>query len=103
MLKIEASSDTPTDVRFQLSGWISGAHVEELERLLEEASRSGRRLGLDLEAVTLADREAVAFFARGAGRDVRVERCPAFLREWIQREAELRSGSRESNDRNHHV
>jgi len=65
--------------------------------MLDEARRSGRSYGLDLEAVTLADREAVAFFACGAGRGVRVERCPTFLREWIRREAELCGGHQAHN------
>ena len=88
MLKIETASETPTDVRFQLSGRISSAHLEELERLVGEAMQSGRRVGVDLEEVRLADRAVVEFFARGVGREVRVERCPPFLREWIRRESE---------------
>ena len=89
MLKIEVTSETPTDVRFQLSGKLSAAHLAELAKLLDDATRSGRSFGLDLEAVTLADRDVVAFFACGAGRDVRMERCPRFLSEWIRREAEF--------------
>ena len=97
MLKIEITSETATDVRLQLSGKISAAHLGELERLFDEAVQSGRSFGVDLEAVTLADREAVAFFACGAGRDVRVERCPTFLSEWIRREAEQCGGHQTHN------
>ncbi len=62
-----------------------------LERLLDEALESGRRLGLDLGAVTLVDRGAVELLAVRAGRGMVLERCPAFLREWIRREAEQRT------------
>jgi hypothetical protein len=65
-----------------------------LDRLLAEALESGRRVGLDLRAVTLADREAVELLALCPSRGVALEHCPAFLREWIRRETEQQSYSR---------
>ena len=59
-----------------------------VERLLDEALESGRRVSLDLRAVTLADREGVELLARSSSRGVALEHCPTFLREWIRREAE---------------
>jgi hypothetical protein len=88
VLRIETTLETPADVLLRLTGKISEEHLVMLERLLDDALESGRRVGLDLGAVTLADREAVELLARRASRGVVLERCPAFLREWIRRETE---------------
>jgi STAS domain-containing protein len=88
VLRIEIASESPTGIQLRLAGDISADHLPELERLLDDGAEKGRRVELDLGAVRLADREAVAFLAVGAGRDFALDRCPAFLREWIRREAE---------------
>jgi len=54
VLRIETARETPTDVLLRLTGRISEEDVVMLEGLLEEALESGRRVGLDLKAVTLA-------------------------------------------------
>lgn len=85
MLKIQRSSNE--GVVFTLVGRISLEHVAELQRLfsLEEA---GRRIALDLQEVTLIDREAVKFLAGCEADDVRLDNCPAYIRAWIDREAD---------------
>ena len=95
MLKIEIDSANPSEMWLRLAGKLSNDHLPELERLLDEAQSSGRRVGFDLAAVTLADRASVAFLADGG---VELVRCPAFLREWISREREICRdlGSREA-------
>jgi hypothetical protein len=90
VLRIETTQETRDDVFFCLAGKISEEHLVMLERLLDEALESGRRVRLDLGAVTLADREAVELLTFRASRGVVIERCPAFLREWIRRETERR-------------
>jgi hypothetical protein len=94
VLRIETTLETPADVILRLTGKISKEHLAMLERLLDEALESGRRVSLDLGGVTLADREAVELLALRAGRGVVLERCPAFLREWIRRETEQRANLR---------
>ena len=91
VLRIETALETPADVILRLTGKISEEHIVMLERLLDEALESGRRVSLDLGGVTLADREAVELLAFRAGRGVVLDRCPAFLREWIRRETEQRA------------
>jgi hypothetical protein len=86
VLRIETKLETPTDVVLRLTGKISEEHLVMLEGLLDEALECGRRVGLDLAAVTLADREAVKLLAVRASGGVALESCPAFLREWIRRE-----------------
>ena len=95
VLKIEINSANPSETWLRLAGKLSDDHLPELERLLDEAQSSGRRVGLDLAAVTLADRASVAFLADSG---VELARCPGFLREWIRRELEICRdlGSREA-------
>ena len=88
MLKIEITSADTEQIVLRLSGKLSEAHQGELERIFGEARRSGRRIGLDLEAVTLADRSSVVFLADCGAELVR---CPAFLREWIRAESDQRA------------
>jgi hypothetical protein len=87
VLKIDIEAEGSQAARVRLTGKLSSDHLPELERLVDEALESGRRVGLDLDGVTLADRVAVVFLALCATRGIGIERCPAFLREWIRREA----------------
>ena len=87
MLKIDIETQGSQEARVRLTGKLSSDYLPELERLVDEAIESGRRVGFDLDAVTLADRTAVVFLAQHARRGIGIERCPAFLREWIRREA----------------
>src|SRR5262245_34674997 len=84
MLRIRRSMEAE-NVRFALSGRIQGADLAELDRLIaEEAPR--RVSALDLAEVRLVDREAVTFLARCEANGIRLENCPAYVREWIARE-----------------
>jgi hypothetical protein len=93
VLKIDIETQGSEAARVRLTGNLSGDYLPEIERLVEGALESGRRVGFDLGAVTLADREAVAFLVRRASRGIGIERCPAFLREWIRREATVNEAS----------
>ena len=84
MLKIQRSMDGE-NVRFALSGHIEDQHVAELQRLIEEEA-SRHPITLDLEGVRLVDRDAVAFLARCEATRIRLENCPAYVREWIATE-----------------
>jgi len=81
MLKIQRSS---TDrVVFSLSGRIGIEGVAELQRLFR-LEASGQEIALDLRDVTLIDREAVKFLARCEQERVKLENCPAYIREWME-------------------
>ena len=84
MLKIQRSMDGKS-VRCARSGRIEGQHVAELQRLIEEEA-SRHPITLDLEGVRLVDRDAVAFLARCEAIGIRLENCPAYVREWIATE-----------------
>jgi len=68
---------------FTLSGRMGAEHVPELEELFD---RDYRNIILDLRDVRLADRDAVRFL-RGCEADgMKLENCPAYVREWMNRE-----------------
>ena len=59
--------------------------VPELQRLLS-LEADGQDIALDLQDVTLIDRDAVKFLARCEEDKVELENCPAYIREWIDAE-----------------
>ena len=60
-------------------------HVEELKELFD---RGYRNIILDLRDLRLADRNAVRFL-RGCEADgMKLENCPAYVREWMDRETD---------------
>jgi hypothetical protein len=83
MLRIQRSANGK--VVFTLSGRIEPEHVEELRRVFS-LETVDRLLVLDLKDVTLVDRDAVNYLARCEANGVELENCPAYIREWIERE-----------------
>jgi hypothetical protein len=66
-----------------LSGRMETDQVAELKELFH---RDYRSIILDLRELRLADRDAVRFL-RSCERDgMKLENCPAYIREWIDRE-----------------
>ena len=66
-----------------LSGRMEAEQVAELKELFD---RDYRDIILDLRDVRLADRDAVRFL-RGCEADgMKLENCPAYVREWMDRE-----------------
>ena len=81
-LRIERSTRQRFTV-FTLSGSMEATQVPELEELFD---RDYRNIILDLRDVRLADRDAVRFL-RGCEADgMKLENCPAYVREWMDRE-----------------
>ncbi len=69
---------------FILCGRIDAKEVPELQRLM--AAEEQKNVVLDLKEVKLIDREALRFLARCKENGIKVENCPAYIREWILRE-----------------
>jgi predicted metal-binding protein len=68
---------------FTLSGRMTAEEVAELKALFDA---DYRKIVLDLRDVRLADRDAVRFL-RGCEADgMKLENCPAYVREWMDRE-----------------
>ena len=81
-LRIERSTRQRFTV-FTLSGHMEAEQVPELKELFD---RDYRNIILDLRDVRLADRDAVRFL-RGCEADgMKLENCPAYVREWMNRE-----------------
>ena len=69
---------------FILCGRIDAKEVPELQRLM--AAEEQKDLVLDLKEVKLIDREALRFLACCKENGIKVENCPAYIREWILKE-----------------
>ena len=84
MLKIQRKANGK--VIFTVSGRIEGEDIEELRRLFK-LEETNRKIVLDLKDVTLVDRDGVKFLSRCEADSVDLENCPAYIREWIERES----------------
>jgi hypothetical protein len=82
VLRIDRSANG--EVRFTIAGRVDMAHVAELQRVIEGESANHRPIVLDLRDVKLVDREAVRFFVWCEARGIRLDNCPAYVREWIR-------------------
>jgi predicted metal-binding protein len=81
-LRIERSVREEITV-LTLSGRMKGEEVAELKALFDADYST---IVLDLRDVRLADRDAVKFL-RSCERDgMKLENCPAYVREWMDRE-----------------
>ena len=81
-LRIERSARQGFTV-FTLSGNMGAEQVAELNQLFDTYYQS---IILDLQEIRLADRDAVKFL-RSCERDgMKLENCPAYVREWMDRE-----------------
>jgi anti-anti-sigma regulatory factor len=87
-LKIQKSAREEVVV-YTLSGRIRAEEVEELQRLFK-AEGQDHHIVLDLKEVKLVDRDTVKFLACCEVKGTRLENCPAYIREWIEREKSRR-------------
>jgi anti-anti-sigma regulatory factor len=82
MLKIQKSAVGKCAV-FGLSGRIEAQHLPDLQALFTAEDQS---IVLDLKEVNLVDREGVRFLVRCEAGGVRIDNCPAYVRERMVRE-----------------
>jgi predicted metal-binding protein len=68
---------------FALSGRMNAEGVAELKALFDADYRT---IVLDLRDVRLADRDAVKFLRDCEADGMKLENCPAYVREWMERE-----------------
>ena len=81
-LRIERSARHEFTV-FALSGRMAAAEVAELRDLFDCEYRN---IILDLRDLRLADRVAVRFLRACEFGGMTLENCPAYVREWMDRE-----------------
>ena len=68
---------------FALCGRIKAEEVAELKALFDADYRT---IVLDLRDVRLADRDSVKFLRDCEADGMTLENCPAYVREWMERE-----------------
>ena len=83
-LKIVRSNEDGLVV-FTLSGRVELEHVSELQNLVDFAAAKNK-VRLNLKELRLVDREAVRFLTRCEADGVELKNCPAYIREWIEKE-----------------
>jgi len=83
-LRVERSARQGFTV-FQLSGRIEAQHIAGLKDLFE-LGLDRRRVILDLIDLKLVDRDGVRFLVRCELDGMKLEHCPRYIREWMQRE-----------------
>jgi hypothetical protein len=67
---------------FALSGRMTAEEVAELKALFDV---DYRKIVLDLRDVRLADRDAVKFLRDCEADGMKLENCPEYVREWMER------------------
>ena len=83
MLRIERSENG--EVVFTLSGQMDSNTMADLERLIDSEAK-GRGVLLNLKDLTLVDEDGVNFLAGCESNGVKLEKCPPYVREWINRQ-----------------
>jgi hypothetical protein len=68
---------------FTLNGHMNAEEVAKLKALFDADYRT---IVLDLQDVRLADRDAVKFLRDCEADGMKLENCPAYVREWMDRE-----------------
>lgn len=83
MLKISRAKNAK--LVFTVSGRLNSENMAELKTLISaEAKR--RHIVLDLNELTLVDKDAVHFLEGCEADGMVLKNCPAYVREWITRE-----------------
>jgi hypothetical protein len=67
---------------FTLSGYGKAEEVAKLKALF---AADYRKIVLDLQDLKLADRDAVKFLRDCQADEMKLENCPAYVREWTER------------------
>ncbi len=70
---------------FTLIGRINAKEVVELQGLFD-AVEKGKGIVLDLKEVQLVDPDGVRFLAGCEENGALLKNCPAYIREWIEKE-----------------
>src|SRR5258706_16135429 len=78
---------------YSLCGRIELEELSELQAPLDSVPTS-YNIVLDLKDVKLVDRDVVRFLARHEAEGTVLRNCPAYIREWISREANADSSHR---------
>lgn len=70
-------------VVLRISGRITGDDVDVLRAAIDQEHGA---VAIDLEEVGVVDRAAVNVLVFSEGRGIELRNCPAYIREWVDRE-----------------
>jgi hypothetical protein len=73
-----------------VSGRIEGEHLLELQKVFASEAEDQNFI-LDMREVRLVDQDTVRFLSSCEAGGTRLRNCPAYIREWIERERETES------------
>jgi anti-anti-sigma regulatory factor len=85
MLKIATRSDTAGAATLLLAGCVNQDSLDQIEQALEMVRSTHKEVQIDLSEVTLVDRLGLRFLAAQRRRDVKLIKCPQYIRPWIRR------------------
>jgi hypothetical protein len=70
-------------VVFTLSGRIEADDLTEIQQQLASETGTGDVV-LDLKDVTLVNQDAVEFLTRCEANNIALQRCPGYIRKWME-------------------
>jgi anti-anti-sigma regulatory factor len=85
MLKIATRSDTAGAATLLLAGCVNQDSLDQIEQALELVRSTHKEVQIDLSEVTLVDRLGLRFLAAQRRRDVKLIKCPQYIRPWMRR------------------
>jgi len=83
MLKITRARNAT--VVFRVSGRMNSENLSEFKTLISTEA-TGQNMVFDLGELTLVDEDAVRFIESCETNGIELRNCPAYVREWINRE-----------------
>jgi hypothetical protein len=83
MLRIEKESSAAAVTILRLIGRIGVEHIAMMENAIADL---GTEAKLDLYEIAIVDLTVVRFLLDCENRGVELLKCPAYIREWIERE-----------------
>ena len=84
MWKVQRTDDGDSIVLL-VSGRIEGEHLADLREVFN-AEAGNQNFILDMGEVRLVDQDSIAFLSHCETRGAELRNCPAYIREWIERE-----------------
>jgi hypothetical protein len=86
MWKVQRTNDGSLIVLL-VSGRIEGTHLRELRKVLT-AEAGNHSFILDMKGVKLVDQDTITFLSGCEASGAVLRNCPAYIREWIERDRE---------------
>jgi ABC-type transporter Mla MlaB component len=85
VLKIATRSDPAGAATLLLAGCVNQDSLDQIEQALDLVRSTHKEVQIDLSEVTLVDRLGLRFLAAQRRRDVKLIKCPQYIRPWMRR------------------